>query len=351
MVSLIHKQLECYRMLAGALIAQACLAQSLAADQVLVESNDGSGRMFQLQGTILDYTGKQLTLETVSGNRRVIPSMRVLQVFTDRQSAEMLGDAALANHDWSTAARHFLAAHSAEQRTWARRLILAKLLVSHRNLGKYDAAGALFLRLVKSDPQTPAYRHMPLAWTAADLASSKQARQWLAQTKSPAAVVLGASHLMSTTARPTALRALANVRRQLTDYPELAALADAQIWRAQHAELTLAMVDRWARRVEAFPETVRAGPYYVVANSYERLDQVDRAELYYLRIPVLYPNARLLASRALTAAARLADRAGHPDETRTLLEEVVARYEETPERALAEQQLKKLAPVDEWIGK
>lgn len=318
---------------------------------MLVESNDGSGRTFQLQGTILDFTGKQLTLETVSGNRRTIPSVRVLQVITDRQSAEKLGDAALDNHDWSTATRYLQAAHAAEQRGWARQLILIKLLVSYRNQSNYDAAGALFLRLVEGDPQTPAYRRMPLAWTAADVANSKQAHEWLAQTGSPAAIVLGASHLLSTTDRPVALRALANVHRRLTEYPELAALAEAQTWRGEQADLMLAKVDRWARRVEDFPETVRAGPYYVVANGYDRLDKADRAELYYLRIPVLYPDERLLASRALTAAARLSKRAGHPEESRTFLEEVITRYEDTSERTVAEQQLTELAPVDGWIDK
>jgi tetratricopeptide (TPR) repeat protein len=226
-------------------------------------------------------------------------------------------------------------------------LIQTKLLETYRNLGQYDEAGTLFLRLVKSDPQTPAFRHMPVAWTPTDVVASEQARRWLAHGESPAAVVLGASHLMATTGRPEAMRALSTLRSQLNDHPELASLAEAQAWRAQHSNITLAMVDLWARRADSFPEVVRAGPYFVVACSYEQLKQVDRAELYYMRVSVLYPEQRLLASRALTAAARLSGRSGHPEESRTLLEEIIVRYEDTPERALAEQELKNLLPTQE----
>jgi tetratricopeptide (TPR) repeat protein len=239
-------------------------------------------------------------------------------------------------------------------------------------LGKMEEAGTLFLLLTRSDPTTPAYAHMPLAWTRARQVSEKKAREWLAQQESQPAMLLGASHLLATDAAAEAeavLETLAQMgarrldaqqfaprppKNRLANRPEqrqseegnprepsfeLALLATVQRWRAGADQVTKDECDRWTRQVEHFPEPLRAGPYFVLGNLYRQLRQNDRATLFYLRLPILYGEHRRLAALALAAAARLEEQGGRRSEAIRLLEEVVDRYPETAERAQAERLL------------
>jgi len=323
---------------AGALIAAYLAAQSARAEDVVYLKPAGSdaGRA-TLRGNILDYTGQFITIERATGEPRRYPAGRVLDIQTEWTEPHRAGRDALAKHDYQTAAQNLSDADRVEPRVWARRMILADLMRCHEALGQPQQAGVLFLVLAQSDPTTPAYADAPLAWFADDRVSRTQAEAWLGTQEQPAAVLLGASHLLTTTEGGPARQALSGLMRH--DDARVAALAEAQLWRAEVVRATPADAARWARRVEQMPESVRAGPYFVLGQAYDRLGMADEAMLAYLRAPLLTETRRELAARALVAAGRVAGRAGHPGDAKTLLEEVLRDYPQTLQAAEAKQLL------------
>ena len=78
-----------------------------------------------------------------------------------------------------------------------------------RNTDQYRRAGELFLALSRDDPAMLYFTAIPLRWlpaqTLADL--EKKSRDWLASDV-PVAVLLGASHLLSTGDRNEAVKRL-----------------------------------------------------------------------------------------------------------------------------------------------
>ena len=321
------------------------LASGSVADVVQVTATDGSGRTHAIEGTVLDYTGRQLTLQMASGRQRIVPTERVRNVQTGWNPQHQAGNQAWQQGAWQAAIAHYRVANQAEQRTWVRRQILTRLMRCYQAVGDLTAAGKLFLLVASSDPDTPAYQYIPLAWNTSGGVDPNQAESWLAESKVPPAMLLGASHLLSTPAHTRALRALAALREasgpraQLATITPITTLATGQIWRAQVLEASAEEVQRWTRQVETFPQPLRAGPYFVLGVAYQRLQQFEQASLLYLRIPVLYGDQRHLAARALVAAARLQEQQNDRSTAITLLGEVVTRYKGTTEYEIAQRLL------------
>ena len=335
-----------------------CLTQAryCAADTVFIIPKQGGGKITTLTGTILDYTGRQLSLQTAGGHSRAIPSKRVQHVQTKWNLQHQAGNHAWQQADWQTAIIHYRSANRIEERTWVRRQILTQLMRAYQSNGNLLAAGKLFLLIASSDPETPAFQHMPLAWQTAGKVEQQQGETWLAMTDVPAAVLLGASHLLSTPAKSDALRAL----NTLLKLPQpayagaqqnpVSILAQGQLWRAHASMATEEEVGFWSKQVETFPESLRAGPYWVLGVAFQRLQQFDRASLYYLRIPILFTNKHSLAAPGLVAAARLQQQRTDPSTAIKLLREVVTQYKGTTEEKLAQRllaQWKKQEPGQE----
>lgn len=314
-----------------------------AEDRVVVEANDGSGHTFELTGTIVNLTGAAMTFRGESGHERVIDAARIKSYSTEWSKEYRLANETFSAHDWQEAAQRYIQAGRMENRAWARRLILERLMESYRNAGNIEYAGNLFLILVKSDPNTPAFRQIPLAWGAADEVSQEIAKSWLSQKKSPAAMLLGASHLLLTQQRSEAEATLQTLRKLSDkDAPMIPLLAEAQLWRLDVTRAQPPQIDRWEERVAEFPPIIRPGPHFVVATAYQQRQLSDRAILEYLRIPVLFAENRVLAAPSLTAAARLSKKAGEGGEAMKLLREVVANYPETSEAEWASRELEQV---------
>src|SRR3990170_314103 len=124
----------------------------------------------------------------------------------------------------------------------------------------------------------------------------------------PAAVLLGASHLMSTGARPKALDALSRLTTD-TD-PPVRFLALAQTWRAAVVTAGPEQVDSWGETIERMPEPLRAGPYYVLGLARAQKQQWGEAALAWLRTAILFPEHRALAARSLLDAGQSLERLG-----------------------------------------
>jgi tetratricopeptide (TPR) repeat protein len=312
---------------------------ALAEDVVyLTPEGQDHGRV-GVRGEIVDYTGEAITIAQPTGEPRRYPAARVAKIETPWNDAYVAGRAALAKGDIQTAARQLAEANRTEQRVWARRLILADLMRAYASLGQPEQAGDLLVALAQSDPATPAWDDAPLAWFPDDRVSRAKAESWLATRDQPAAVLLGASYLLSTSEATEARQALFELVKHPD--PRIATLAEALLWRSALLRANADDAARWAARIEQMPEPLRAGPYYLLGQAYDRLGLPDDAALAYLHLPVLYPARRELAARALVDAGRLMSRSGSPDEAAQLWNEVLTNYPDTPQRAEAEQLLKK----------
>ena len=82
----------------------------------------------------------------------------------------------------------------------------------------------------------------------------------------------------------------------------------------------------WSDEVETSPESVRAGPYFVLGRALAHHKQPAEAALDLLRVPILYPEDRPLAAAALLAAGRALEEDSQADAARRLYRELLAEY-------------------------
>lgn len=318
-----------------------CLNSSvLAEDVVHLRRGEVDGDSYSVRGEIRDWTGAAIIVERNGGAAREYAADRVVRVETNWPEEYEAGRQSLADGQHDAAIAQLERALRIERRTWARRRIMHDLMLAYEAQGNLELAGDLFLALVELDPQTPTLRDAPLAWFPLDGFSRPTAAKLLAGSDRPAGVLLGASHLLATSDRPRAQLALGGLLD--SDDPRIAALAEAQLWRTRLTDASLEDVRRWSARVETMPQEIRAGPYFVVAEGFARLGQVDDAVLAYLRIPIHAPTRRALAARALASAARLSYKAGQIAQATRLLHEAVTEYADSPETAAARQLLEQL---------
>jgi len=330
----------------GFLIACGPAFSSLAAEPVasedvvhLLRGDRGRGRA-QIRGQITDYSGTEIRVALPSGKELKYPATDVLRIETQRTPHQLAGDDALARRQFADALEQYAAAikEGGEKRIWVRREITAQMVWCNRHLDRWEQAGELFLALVKSDPNTPAWDAVPLAWAERSPTPNliKQARAWLARDKSELAQLLGASHLLSTD--PTAARPVLQRLAQSSD-ARISKLAQAQLWRIAEQGITADTIEAWQRLAADLPADLRAGPWFRIGLAWQTLHQDDRALWAMLKVALLYPQDRQLAPLALHHAASLCSNLEQTSAAATLMGELVAQYPDSDAaRELANQQ-------------
>ncbi len=289
----------------------------LTEDRVLFESR--RGQELTLRGTIVDWDESSIQLRTADGSVRPVPVERVLRVETDYTPSHQDAIAAAATGRLDQAAALYQQALAEETRRWMRHRILRDLVQALRDTGHAREAGEMFLVLERDRPTVDDYAEMPLAWEPGVPSSDldRAARRWIARDDLPAAVLLGASHLMATD-RTEALRRLDRLIENLSKNEDksdpVLLLAKAQRRRADLVTADAPTLERWAEAIDAMPESLRAGPFFLLGRGWARLGETDRAVLAWLRVPILYPNQTTLADRARRLAAELKRNAGQTDE-------------------------------------
>jgi len=321
----------------GLVLVAALLLTSSAAAEDTVYLASGSGTT-KVTGRILDYTGRELQLETFSGRAQSYPARLVQRIETEYADRHVAADAAMARRQFAEALALYQQALEAESRRWVRRLIVAQYVWCYRALGQWERAGEAFLLLARDDPETPYFACIPLAWlpTATSLELDTAARRWLGRPE-PAAALLGASHLLSGADRPAALRRLealaAGQDRRIAD------LARAQTWRAAAITADRAQLEAWLGMVEQMPASLRAGPYFVLGRAWAQQQQWQEAALTLLRAAILYPDHRDLAPQALLEAGVALEKMGEAGDAARLYREVARSYAESRVAVEAESRL------------
>lgn len=315
-------------------------SESRGEDVVHVAVGDNARARTKLTGEVLDYTGETLLLRLPGGNERAFPAARVFYIETARSPAHVQGDKLSAQRRYAAALAEYRTALDKETRRWVRREILARLTLCHRELGQAVEAGQHFLLLLESDPNTPYFDVIPLAWDnneAENPALKAAAGGWLARGDSSAAQLLGASYLLSSSERTAAVERLKQL--SFDRDPRVEWLARAQVWRVSLATASDLQVRSWSEDVEKAPEQLRGGGYLVLGRAWSARQQPARAALALLRVPILYPHHHRLGAAALYEAAVELAKIGQRAEAVSLYREVAKQYPDTPQAALAAGQL------------
>jgi len=311
-------------------------------DTVIVATGqDGRGRL-KRQGTVVDYSRDGLRLLQF-GRETNIPAEKIIDVQTTLTEDQKSGDREMAEEDFAQALVYFNKVIEArkEQRDWVLTRMFAAMVRCYLGLHQREEAAEVFLRLVRADPDTPYFDHIPLAWTAGETQQPRRAFTWLSQRDNAAAMLLGASHLLATGERSSAVTTLERLRR----HPEalVARLAEAQLWRTEVVTASSQQVDLWQRRLEEFPESLRGGPWYVAAQALARNNRHEEAALAAMRVAILHAHDRTLAAEALLVAAKSLTEINQTDEASSVYREIVEQYPEARAKSEAEQRLADLS--------
>ncbi len=300
-----------------------------AADTVYLSSPTSAEGHMTVVGTVLDYTSAGIKINTGT-NTRTFPARLLQRIETQRTPSQLQGDSLYEMRDFSGALNAYRQAREEENRPWVRRELTARIVWCYRSLGNTKWAAEQFLLLVRADPSTPYFDCIPLAWYGSfqTRAIVPDAKNWLREDKMPAAVLLGASYLLQTEHGATAMVKLQSLA-QSSD-KNVVALARAQTWRSMVVSSQPSQVERWQQMVEEMPTSLRAGPYYVVGQGWARNQQWEKAALSLVRVPILYPEHRELASRSLLDAAMAMGKLQRQDEANLLYNELIQDYSESP---------------------
>jgi hypothetical protein len=314
-----------------------CVTAASADDRVVIQPVSSSSRM-TIAGHVLDYHGRELTMQTGVGQGiKRFPRAEVVEVTTTYLEPHERGLKLLAEGRAKDADAAFETALDEETRAWVRRSLLAEQIKCAWWTGDYSRAAGRFLPIAESDPQTWYFGLMPLVWTEEPPATARasEARGWL-RSPNPAARLLGSSWLLTGPDRQAAEAILSDLASDTNR--QVQRLAQAQLWRLRLAEGPLPVVElrRWEHALHEMPTELRAGPRFLLGRGYAQRQDALAAAANWLWLPFQFPELRTLAAAAQERAAEQLLSAGDPIGARTLANEVGVRYADLPvaQRAL-----------------
>jgi len=328
-------------------VLTACLLLLLAANRAAtaeetVVVRTAAGRQARLTGEVLDYDVRELRIRTTDGREQVVPAPQVLRIETQYVPEQFQAERARDEGQYDSALMLYQKALAAEPRRWARHAIIREMIGCHRALGRVERSGEMFLLLARDGPNSSDLAAMPLAWSPGMPPASleRAAQGWMARDELPAAVLLGASHLLSI--RPA--EAMSRLKRLAaeTDGP-VAQLAAAQLWRTEIVTADAQKTDAWRRAIERMSDELRPGPQFVLGQALARQGQHEQATLALLRVPILDPGRRELAPVALVEAGRSLEKLERSHQAAGLYREVLRDYPTSPAAAEALSRLEALA--------
>ena len=166
---------------------------------------------------------------------------------------------------------------------------------------------------------------MPLAWHTSQRANGALAlefRKWLEQDD-PVRVLIGASWLLITDSVPatTRLREL-----QISGDSQIAQLAVAQLWREELITAGEAELRRWQTMIDRMPESIQAGPRFLVAVVEKRIAPGENSVIGLLQIPILFPEQYQVSGEALNEAYSLLKTLGRDDEAAIISRDLQQKF-------------------------
>lgn len=320
-----------------------------AQDTIYFSTSEKPGSYGTISGEIVGYNYHGLRLRVGSGRVTRIDADHVRRIETRRTAEQLAGDRSLEQGAFREALSQFRTALDNENRTWLRREILAQAVRCYRELSDWQSAAETFLLVYRNDPTTDELASIPLVWIAQEPSRqiATSAKDWIQRKDSPAAVLIGASHLLTSPDRAAAISHL----RPLTANADrrIAWLAQTQLWRVEAVDAEEQELRRWNQAIEQMPSALRPGPYVVIGSAWSMRGAAEESALAFLRVGILYADEHSLAAHATYQAARALDAMGDAEGAVWLYRETFERYKGTPEASDAQQQLKRRAPTPRGI--
>ncbi len=303
-------------------------------DIVIVRRSDSSPPL-RRSGTIVDWKSGSLTLSTGTSQREIeIEDDAIVDIETAWPAVYTTATEQIASGDFAGATTNLVAAISAERRPWAIRIIRADLVRVYSATGNHAAAIQQFLTLSDEDPQTRFFHLCPLQWISGNHNLADHATPLLSSSD-PVRRLIGASWSLTGASSETATQVLDQLSHDIE--PQIKHLAIAQLWRLRAMNLKTVnarLISVWETSIESMPAEIRAGPWFVIAETQLRMGESQSAIINFLRIPILYPASLDLSAAALYQAGQLLKNAGSQTESKTIWDELKQKF---PQSIWAEQ--------------
>lgn len=301
-------------------------------DRILLQQPGGS--RFPMNGSIEDYTGRELSFKTKPNEPvRRYPRADVIEVVTEYTPHHERGRVLFASGKIAEAKTELSSALDEEDRPWVRREILATQIKCLLWTGDYHSAISRFLAIVRSDPETFHYSLIPLNWTEDQPTANLRfdTRDWIGVSEPPLSRLIAASWLLTVPdGAVEAEQTLKGLARE-SDV-RIQRLAQMQLWRLKlkrEDRVDPEEISRWEQFVEGLPIELRGGAYFVIGQAWKQRQEHERAARLYLWLPLVFDSDRWLSSRACFEAAESLNETGDRTQASQLYSEVVFRYGDT----------------------
>jgi len=337
-----------FRSIRNGLLLCCCLtsiaaAQSARDKVTLLDPKTGS--QTRLRCTVLDHTGEYIRYKIrEDGPVTVKPSSQVISIETAQTLPHIEALNAYSAGNTKEAISAFEKALKQESRSWVRRDILAMLIRCALRQGNRAQAGDRFLLIYASDNSTHHFKSIPLLWTTKPPSPELKtaAINWMKKSNPAAQLLAGSALLFDPKYQSSAKLDLQQLRVHAD--PRVRNLAITQLWRLElpDGKVAGATLDSWSDRIQAMPEDLRGGPYFLLGQGRKLRQEYDLAAVSLLWVPFVYDQDYQLSALACLNAADSLKSIGQEDEAAVLYGEVARRYGQSTYSQDAAQALKAL---------
>ena len=316
-----------------------------------------NGQTVTRQGEVQRYNRRLLQLKSSSGVVSRIPADRVIRVSATYLDGYQRAIRLEHKGNFAAALAEYQAAYRAEKRIWVKQQIVARMVACMHADGDVRRAITTYLAMMKHDPETRFRQVIPVPWrpAAQSLDFESEAKRWLLDKKqSRVARLIAASWLLSGANRQlaeSALRELSEPRQRSSTAGErgrsdgtrgrdagndwVTRLAETQLWRRRVVTVEAGELNQWQESFHLLPDDLKSGPAFVLALGLSRHRQLDEAVVAYLQVVWRDPPQVELAADALWSASKLLQQLGRDGEAKTLLDELIQAYPDSPFAAQA----------------
>ena len=312
--------------LASVLIAILCATGAVAdaQDVVFLKKSGGDGEV-KRKGRIVSWIGDVISIEGKTGVKD-FDTDRLIRIETARHGGYEDGNRLLGQYRYDEAINQFNSALESEPREWMQNIVFAKLVQCYLAREDFAKAASHFLNVIDDDPQSR-FRHLvPLVWTSSRPNTQQlKTGEALLDSAEPMVALMGASWLLKSNQK-----ANQKMEKLARDFdPVIASLAKTQLWRLDNVPLNEKRMAIRIQQVQAMPEKIRCGAWYLIADAQVKLKQEDEAIVNFMRIPINDPQQGGLAAAAIYQTAWLLKKTNRQQQSQALRNELKEKFGDT----------------------
>ena len=308
------------------LIAILCATGAVAdaQDVVFLKKSGGDGEV-KRKGRIVSWIGDVISIEGKTGVKD-FDTDRLIRIETAWHGGYEDGNRLLGQYRYDEAINQFNSALESEPREWMQNIVFAKLVQCYLAKEDFGKAASHFLNVIDDDPQSR-FRHLaPLVWTSSRPNTQQlKTGEALLDSAEPMVALMGASWLLKSNQK-----ANQKMEKLARDFdPVIASLAKTQLWRLDNVPLNEKRMAIRIQQVQAMPEKIRCGAWYLIADAQVKLKQEDEVIVNFMRIPINDPQQGGLAAAAIYQTAWLLKKTNRQQQSQALRNELKEKFGDT----------------------